>query len=138
MSQRINQRRYSEAFKQKVLEEYRQGKWATPYEIAKAYGMSQVTAVAWVDAAGLEHLRNRRVLVHTLGEVSELQRLRIENKQIRTMLVDEMIKRHDVMRMLEAAVSRLGMKVSEFKAEFAGTSCNNEADSSKLDESVRN
>ena len=68
MSQRINQRRYSEAFKQKVLEEYRQGKWATPYEIAKAYGMSQVTAVAWIDAAGLEHLRNRRVLVHTLGE----------------------------------------------------------------------
>ena len=54
------------------------------------------------------------------------------------MLVDEMIKRHDVMRMLEAAVSRLGMKVSEFKAEFAGTSCNNEADSSKLDASVRN
>lgn len=108
-----------------MLEEYRQGKWATPYEIAKAYGMSQVTAVAWVDAAGLEHLRNRRVLVHTLGEVSELQRLRIENKQIRTMLVDEMIKRHDVMRMLEAAVSRLGMKVSEFKKEIGGLSPEN-------------
>ena len=33
---------------------------------------------------------------------------------------------------------KLGMKVSEFKAEFARTSCNNEADSSKLDASVRN
>ena len=42
------------------------------------------------------------------------------------------------MRMLEAAVSRLGMKVSEFEAEFAKTDCTSDADLCKLDESVRN
>lgn len=137
MSRRINQRRYSEAFKKMILEEYRQGKWASPYEIAKVYGISQVTVIAWIDATGLKHLRNRRVIIQTLGEVSELQRLRAENKRIRTILVDEMVKKHDTMSMLKSAVSRLGMTIPEFQHEFARTGCKEDARSGKINGSVQ-
>ena len=91
MAKVVNLKRYSEAFKSKVMEEFRQGKWATSYAVAKAYGMRPATVRSWIDAAGLTHLRGRTVEVKTLGEASELKHLRRENRRLRDQLLDEVL-----------------------------------------------
>lgn len=117
MTRTVNQKRYSEAFKRKVIEEFRQGKWATPYAIAQAYGMRPITASGWIDAAGLSHLRGRTVEVKTIGEVSELHRLRKENKKLKEQLLDEVLARRNEELLLAAAADKYGFSVAEFRAK---------------------
>lgn len=118
MSKRIHPKRYSEEFKRKVMEEFRQGKWNTPYAIARAYGMRPVTAQTWIDAAGLTHLRSRTVEIKTLGEVSELHRLRKENKRLREQLLDEVLACREERAMLVAASKEYGFCISEFCLKY--------------------
>ena len=117
MSKIVNQKKYSEAFKRKVIDEFRQGKWATPYAIAHAYGMRPITASSWIDAAGLSHLRGRTVEIKTLGEVSELHRLRKENKKLREQLLDEVLARRNEESLLTAAAAEYGFSVVEFRTK---------------------
>ncbi len=113
----VNQKRYSEEFKRKVIDEFRQGKWATPYAVAQAYGMRPITVSSWIDAAGLSHLRGRTVEIKTLGEVSELHRLRKENKELRGRLLDEVLARRDEESLLAAAAAEFGFSVAEFRTK---------------------
>ena len=117
MAKIVNQKKYSEAFKRKVIDEFRQGKWATPYAIAHAYGMRPITASSWIDAAGLSHLRGRTVEIKTLGEVSELHRLRKENKKLREQLLDEVLARRNEESLLTAAAAEYGFSVVEFRTK---------------------
>lgn len=117
MAKIVNQKKYSEAFKRKVIDEFRQGKWATPYAIAHAYGMRPITASSWIDAAGLSHLRGRTVEIKTLGEVTELHRLRKENKKLREQLLDEVLARRNEESLLTAAAAEYGFSVVEFRTK---------------------
>lgn len=118
----VNQKRYSDEFKRKVIEEFRQGKWDTPYAVAKAYGMRPITVSCWIDAAGLTHLRGRTVEVKTLGEVSELRRLRKENARLRDQLLDEVLSCRMERAMLIAAGREYGFDADEFMREFRHSS----------------
>ena len=113
MTKIVNQKRYSEEFKRKVMEEVRQGKWSTPYAAAKAYGVRPITISAWMDAAGLTHLRGRTVEVKTLGEVSEIHRLRKENRILREQLLDEILSHRAAVKTLEAAGREFGFAVAD-------------------------
>lgn len=115
MTRIVNQKRYSEAFKRKVIDEFRQGKWATPYAIAHAYGMRPITASSWIDAAGLTHLRGRTVEVKTLGEVSELHKLRKENRMLREQLLDEVLSHRADVKTLEEAGREFGFAVAAYR-----------------------
>lgn len=117
MPRKVNQKKYSEAFKRKVIDEFRQGKWATPYAIAHAYGMRPITASRWIDAAGLTHLRGRTVEIKAIGEVSELHRLRKENKKLRELLLDEVLARRNEELLLGAAADEYGFSVVEFRTK---------------------
>lgn len=118
MTRIVNHKRYSEEFKRRVLEEFRQGKWATPYAVAKAYGMRALTVRAWIDAAGLTHLRGRTIEVKTLGEVSELRNLRKENRKLRDQLLDEVLACREERNMLIAAGTEFGFDVAEFATKY--------------------
>ena len=118
MPRKMLQKRYSEEFKRMVMDEYRQGKWNTPYAIARAYDMMPATARAWIDAAGLTHLRNRTVEIKTLGEVSELHRLRKENKKLRDLLLDEVLACREERAILVAAGKKYGFCVAEFRLKY--------------------
>ncbi len=118
MRKAIHQKRYSEEFKRKVLDEFRQGKWATAYAVAKAYGIRGMTVTSWIDAAGLTHLRGRAVEVRTLGEVSELNRLRKENKELRNQLLDEVLACREERAMLIAAGDEYGFSALEFAKRY--------------------
>lgn len=118
MAKVVNLKRYSEAFKSKVMEEFRQGKWATSYAVAKAYGMRPATVRSWIDAAGLTHLRGRTVEVKTLGEASELKHLRRENRSLRDQLLDEVLACREERSMLVAAGAEYGFSASEFAKKY--------------------
>ncbi len=86
------QKCYSEAFKLKVLEEYKAGRWENLTQVTLAYNISYATLTKWMVKYGHEHLINRRVYVATADEKSELKRLREENKRLKANLEDAMIE----------------------------------------------
>lgn len=118
MPRKINQKRYSEEFKRMLLEEIRQGKWASPHAAGKAYGISPITISSWMDAAGLTHLRQRTVEIKTLSEVSELIKLRRANRVLRDQLLDEVIARREDLAVLEAAGKKYGFEPAAFREEL--------------------
>lgn len=118
MPRKVNQKRYSEEFKRMLLEEMRQGKWASPHAAAKAYAIMPSTVSGWMDAAGLTHLRRRTVEVKTLSEVSELVKLRRTNKSLRDQLLDEVLARREDLAVLEAAGRKYGFKPAVLREEL--------------------
>ena len=128
MARTVNRKRYSEEFKRKILDEYRQGKWDTPYAIARAYGKRPMTVSGWIDAAGLAYLRSRTVFVKTLGEVSELQRLRKENRKLRNQLLDEVLACRQERSLFEAAAAAYGFRADEFRRKHGECSAGRDED----------
>jgi transposase-like protein len=118
MPRKVNQRRYSEEFKRLLLEEMRQGKWASPYAAGKAYGIRPVSISSWMDAAGMTHLRHRTVEIKTLSEVSELNKLRKVNRTLRDQLLDEVLARREDLAVLDAAGRKYGFSPAVFREEF--------------------
>ena len=86
-----DKKRYSEAFKLKVMEELRDGKWKTVAEAAEKYGVSASAVSYWMKRLGFEHLKGRIIYVKTTSEVDEIKRLKDENRKLRSMLADEII-----------------------------------------------
>ena len=117
MARKVNQKRYSEEFKRMLMDEIRQGKWASPHAAAKAYGIRPVTVSGWMDAAGMTHLRNRTVEVKTLNEVSELMKLRRTNRGLRDQLLDEVLARREDLAVLDAAGKKYGFDPIVFREE---------------------
>ena len=65
---------YSEAFKMQVVEEIRQGKFATILQAQKAYGIrGAATIQKRVKKYGREELLPKRVRVETMAEIDELK-----------------------------------------------------------------
>ena len=117
MPRKVNQKRYSEEFKRMLMDEIRQGKWASAHAAAKAYGIRSITVSGWMDAAGLTHLRNRTVEIKTLSEVSELMKLRKANRVLRDQLLDEVLARREDLAVLDAAGEKYGFAPNVFRKE---------------------
>ena len=73
-----DKKRYSEAFKLKVMEELRDGKWKTVADAAQAYGVSAQGVRYWMKRLGFEHLNGRIIYVKTTSEIDEIKRLKAE------------------------------------------------------------
>ena len=69
-------KRYSIAFKLKVMEELRDGKWKTVADAAQAYGVSVHGVRYWMERLGFEHLNGRIIYVKTATEIDEIKRLK--------------------------------------------------------------
>ena len=123
MNKIYNQKRYSDEFKRKVLEEFKQGKWATPYAVAKAYNIRPITIAKWIDDAGLSHLRGRTIEIKTLSEVSELRRLRAENRKLRNHLIDEIIARREDTQVLLSASKEFSFDIVAFRNKVIAPIC---------------
>ena len=101
-----------------LMDEMRQGKWASPYAAAMAYGIRPITVSGWMDAAGMAHLRNRTVEIKTLNEVSELFKLRRTNRALRDQLLDEVLAHREDLAVLEAAGKKYGFALKEFREKY--------------------
>ena len=60
-----DRKRYSEAFKLKVMEELRDAKWKSVQEAARAYGIAEMSVYNWMHRLGFEHLKGRLIYVRT-------------------------------------------------------------------------
>ena len=110
-----DKKRYSEAFKLKVLEEIRDGKWKTATEASLAYGLGPTTVYPWMRKLGFEHLNGRIIYVKTTSEVDEIKRLKAEVRKLKERLADEVLDHKIDEVALRIACRNLGTTPDELK-----------------------
>jgi|SRR5690554_597253 len=88
---RQNYRNYSVAFKMKLVDEIENG-ILTQTEACKLYSISGSTLWGWVKKYGINEQIDKKVIIMTREEESELLLLRRENKQLRRSLEDSQIR----------------------------------------------
>lgn len=116
-------KQYSMAFKLKVMEELRDGKWKTVSDAAAAYGVPQQTAHHWLKQLGFEHLQGKVIYVKTRTELDEIKRLKAENRLLRQQLADEVIDHKVDEVTLRIACQKLGTTPDELKKKNGMKSC---------------
>jgi len=81
--------RYSEAFKQQVVSELEDGRFGSPSEASRAYGITgHATIRRWVKENGKSHLLKKVVRVEKQGEPGEIKRLKERVRQLESALAD--------------------------------------------------
>ena len=113
-------RRYSEAFKFKVLQEISEGR-ITKKEASRKYGCSEATIFSWIEKYHRFELYNPRVEIKMPEEKKELKELKKENKRLKDALVQLQLKNLKAECDLEAAMEVFGFTAEEL-AKKAGAS----------------
>lgn len=108
-------RRYSEAFKLKVLAELSTGNY-TKRQLARIYGMNSSTINEWIKKYDRKDLMNTRIMVENKDEISRLKALQKEIEQLRKLLIKKDLEQLANDSYLEVAAKNLGYKsVEELK-----------------------
>ena len=115
-----DKKRYSEAFKLKVMEELRDGKWKTVADAAQACGVSAQGVRYWMKRLGFEHLNGRTIYVKTRTELDEIKRLKAEVRMLKQQLADEVLDHKIDEVTLRIACRNLGTTPDELKKERRG------------------
>lgn len=118
-----DKKRYSEAFKLKVLEELRDGKWKSASEASIAYGLGNMTVYLWMRKLGFDHLKGRVVYMKTTSEIDEIKRLKAENRRLKERLADEVLDHKIDEVALRIACRNLGTTPEELKKNNAANLC---------------
>ena len=86
-------KRYSEAFKQQVVQELEEGRFGSAHEAGQAYGIGgHATIQRWLKEYGKNHLLSKVVRVEKAGEPGEIKRLKERVRQLETALADAHMK----------------------------------------------
>ena len=114
--------RYSEAFKLQVVRELEEGRFRTPFEAGRAFGVKGPGTVAyWVRRYGKNHLLGKVVRVIKADEQAEVKVLRQRVRELERALADAHLDLK-----LEAAYVQLACKaagiedVTDFKKKHVG------------------
>jgi transposase-like protein len=113
--------RYSEAFKQQVVEEIAAGRFGSPFEAARAYGIGKDTVRRWVRAYGRGHLLRKVVRVEKPGEPGELKRLKERVRQLEEALADATMDKALAESTYELLCEQVKVDPEEFKKKVGGT-----------------
>lgn len=116
MSSNRTIKRYSLAFKQKVVSEIESGH-LTIGQAQKLYDITGgQTIQSWLKKLGKHHLLNTRVVIETTDEVSRLKVLERQNRQLESALAQAYLKNMALESMLAEAGRLYG---EDFKKKFA-------------------
>jgi transposase len=108
-------RRYSEAFKLKILAELSTGKYSKR-ELGRIYGIDRNTMNVWIKKYDRKDLMNTRIMVENLDEISRIKALQKEIEQLKQLLIRKDIEKLVLDSYLEVAAENLGYKnVEELK-----------------------
>jgi transposase-like protein len=108
-------RRYSEAFKLKILTELSSGKYSKR-ELGRIYGLCHSTINEWIKKYDRKDLMNTRIMVENQDEISRIKALQKENEQLKNLLIKKDLEKVVLDSYLEVAAENLGYKsVEELK-----------------------
>jgi len=108
-------RRYSEAFKLKILSELSTGKYSKR-ELGNIYGIDRNTINVWIKKYDRKDLMNTRIMVENLDEISRIKALQNEIEQLKKLLIKKDIDHLVLESYLKVAADNLGYKsVEELK-----------------------
>ena len=108
-------RRYSEAFKLKILAELSTGKYSKR-ELGNIYGIDRNTINVWIKKYDRKDLMNTRIMVENLDEISRIKALQNEIEQLKKLLIKKDIDHLVLDSYLKVAAQNLGYKsVEELK-----------------------
>lgn len=113
-------KRYSHAFKLKIMEEIRDGKWKSGSQAAKMYGIQESLVYRWIDALGFSHLKLKIMEIKTMEEIDELKLLRKQVKDLKLALAEETLSRQIEQATVQVAAGIIGISTEELKKK-AGT-----------------
>jgi transposase-like protein len=111
---------YSEAFKQQVVDEIAAGRFGSPTEAARAYGIGKDTVGRWVRSYGKGHLLRKVVRVDKPGEPGEINRLKERVRQLEGALADATMDKALAESAFELLCERVEIDPEEFKKKVAG------------------
>jgi len=112
--------RYSEAFKQQVIDELEAGQFGSPYEASQAYGVDQGTVKRWVRQYGKAHLLRKVVRVEKPDEPGEIKRLKDRVRRLEAALADSHMDQALDQSFFELLCKRTGTDADAFKKKHAG------------------
>jgi transposase len=108
--------RYSEAFKRQVVGELERGKYSSPGQASRAYGIRGATTVhQWVRSYGNETLLARRIRVETMKERDELKEARKRIRALEQALSNANLRGALDEAFLEIACEKIGTTPEELK-----------------------
>jgi transposase-like protein len=111
---------YSEAFKMQIVEEMRQGKFATILQAQKAYGISGMNTIRkWIKKYGGEELLPKRGRVETMAEIDELKEAKKRIRDLEKALADSHMDYCLQRAFLEIACEEMGTSRDELKKNNA-------------------
>lgn len=111
-------RRYSEAFKLKILSELSTGKYSKR-ELGNIYGIDRNTINVWIKKYDRKDLMNTRIMVENLDEISRIKALQNEIEQLKKLLIKKDIDHLVLESYLKVAAQNLGYKsVEELKKKL--------------------
>ena len=113
-------RQYSMAFKQKIMEEIRDGKWKSAYQAATMYGIKDALVYKWMDKLGYSHLKSKVIKVKTMEEIDEVKMLRKQVRELKLALAEETLSRQIEQATVQVAAGIIGISTEELKKK-AGT-----------------
>jgi transposase len=108
-------RRYSEAFKLKILAELSTGNYSKR-QLSRIYGLQSSTVNEWIKKYDRKDLMNTRITVETKDEISRIKALQKEIEQLKELLIKKDLDKLVLDSYLEVAAENLGYKsVEELK-----------------------
>jgi transposase-like protein len=108
------------AFKQKIMEEIRDGKWKSAYQAAIMYGIKDALVYKWMDKLGYSHLKSKVIEVKTMEEIDEVKMLRKQVRELKLALAEETLSRQIEQATVQVAAGIIGISTEELKKK-AGT-----------------
>ena len=118
VSQRVM--RYSEAFKQQVVDELEAGRFGSPYEASQAYGVDQGSVKRWARQYGKAHLLRKVVRVAKPDEPGEIKRLKDRVRRLEAALADSHMDQALDQSFFEILSEQTGIDPEAFKKKHGG------------------
>ncbi len=108
-------RRYSEAFKLKILSELSTGKYSKR-QLSRIYGIQSSTINEWIKKYDCKDLMNTRIMVEDQDEISRIKALQKEIEQLKKLLLKKDLEQLANDSFLEVATEKLSYSsVAELK-----------------------
>jgi transposase-like protein len=105
----LSARRYSDAFKLKILDEFSKGKYSKR-DLSRLYGIRASTINDWIRKFDRKDLINTRIIVENADEISRLKLLQKEIEQLKKLLLKKDLELLTNDAYLEVLAKKYGYK----------------------------